>query len=239
MAIASDLTTEISTLFDTAWDSRDGSTIPSTDDVTLKNGSVKLDATFLYADLAGSSLLAQKCPWGTTAKIIRVYLACATRLIKHYNGEIRSFDGDRVMGVFVGGSKNTNAVKCALALNWIVSQVISPKANSKFKSITNNSIEIQHCVGIDTGECRAVRTGIRNNNDLIWIGRPPSFAAKLSDVRQYPYSIWISKKVYDSLNKSVKFTQIDGQSVSMWHSDKQSFASKTEQVFKTSYYWKP
>jgi class 3 adenylate cyclase len=43
---------------------------------------VKLDAVFLYADLAGSSRLARVCQWQTTAKIIRAYLDVATRLIR-------------------------------------------------------------------------------------------------------------------------------------------------------------
>lgn len=239
MAIADELNNEISTLLDTKWNTRDGTVIPSTDTVTLKNGAVKMDATFLYADLAGSSVLAENCPWETTAKIIRAYLTCATRLIKHYNGEIRSFDGDRVMGVFVGGRKNTDAVRCALALNWMVAKVICPTATAKFQSIEKNNIKIRHCVGIDTGECRAVRAGIRDNNDLIWIGRPPSFAAKLSDVRSYPYSTWISKKVYNTMHDEVRYTIKDGQKTNMWYSDKQPFASKVEEVCKTAYYWKP
>lgn len=239
MAIAEDLTDEVSTILNIVWDQRDGTVIPTSETVTLKNGSVKVDATFLYADLAGSSMLAQHCPWETTAKIIRAYLDSATRLIRYYNGEIRSFDGDRVMGVFIGDSKNTNAVRCALALNWVVSKIIDPKSKEKFKSISDNSINIRHCVGIDSGECRAVRAGIRNNNDLIWIGRPPSFAAKLSDVRNYPYSIFISRKVYDSMNDSDKFANKNGVNVNMWYSDKKTFASKTEEVYKTEYHWAP
>lgn len=239
MAIADNLDNEISILLDTNWDTRDGVIIPSTDNITLKNGAVKIEATFLYADLAGSSVLAENCPWGTTAKIIRAYLTSATRLIKHYNGEIRSFDGDRVMGIFIGDRKNTNAVRCAMALDWVVDKIIGPKSKAKFESVKKNNIQIRHCVGIDTGECRAVRAGIRDNNDLIWIGRAPSFAAKLSDVRQSPYSIWISKKVYDFMNDSVKFVTKDGQKVNMWYSDNHSHASKTEKVCKTSYHWKP
>ena len=238
MAIADDLTSEITTILDTAWDVRDGTVIPDTDSIKLKDGAVKIDATFLYADLAGSSKLAQACPWETTAKIIRAYLNCATRLIKHYGGEIRSFDGDRVMGVFICNRKNTNAVRCALALNWTVSQVINPKAKEKYASIRNNSIEIQHCVGIDTGESRAVRAGIRNNNDLIWIGRPPSFAAKLSDIREYPYSTFISDVVYKTMLDEVIYVS-ETDKTNMWYSGKTTFANSTESICKSAYYWKP
>ena len=239
MAFADDLTKEVTTIFDTAWDVRDGTVIPDTDSVTLKNGAVKIDATFLYADLAGSSKLAQVCPWDTTAKIIRAYLNCATRLIKNYGGEIRSFDGDRVMGVFIGDSKNTDAVRCAMALNWVVSEVINPKAKEKYTSVRDNNIEIRHCVGIDTGESRAVRAGIRNDNDLIWIGRPPSFAAKLSDIRNYPYILFVSKKVYNNMNEKNKLATKDGKTVNMWYTDTANFAGNTEDIYKTSWHWRP
>lgn len=106
------------TLFDTAWDVRDGAVIPSSDTVALKDGAVKIDATFLYADLAGSSMLARVCPWNTTAKIIRAYLDCSTRLIKAWGGEIRSFDGDRVMGIFMGDTKNSDASRCAREIDY-------------------------------------------------------------------------------------------------------------------------
>jgi hypothetical protein len=37
------------------------------------------------------------------------------------------------------------------------------------------------------------RAGIRNNNDLVWIGRAPSLAAKLSDIREPRYSVYINE----------------------------------------------
>jgi class 3 adenylate cyclase len=94
------LTSEIETILTTKWDVRDGNVIPESEDLKLKDGAVKIEGVFLYADLAGSSTLARLCPWETTAKIIRAYLDCCTRSIRYYNGEVRSFDGDRVMAIF-------------------------------------------------------------------------------------------------------------------------------------------
>ena len=231
MAWTEDLNTWVSDIYDTSFDVRDGQVVPDTSSVTLKDGAVKINATFLYADLAGSSVLAQTCPWQTTAKIIRAYLYCATRLIRAWGGEIRSFDGDRVMGVFIGDSKNTNAVSCAREIDWTVWKVIAPLAKSKFKSIENAGITIHHCVGVDTGDCRAVRAGIRDNNDLIWIGKPPSFAAKLSDIRDSPREVYISSRVYNNMRE-------DGRIVSgtnIWTSQKFTFADTEETVYSTTY----
>lgn len=206
MAFQDTITEEVDKILSISWEERSGNVIPDSDSVSLKNGAVKLDATFLYADLAGSSKLANICPWQTTAKIIRTYLDTVVRIIRHHGGEVRSFDGDRVMGIFIGDTKNTTASYCARNIDWVVNELINPKAKAKFKSIRDNNIRIKHCVGIDTSEARAVRSGIRNNNDLIWIGKAPAFAAKLSDIRAYPYEVYISSVCYNRLNEQAKFS---------------------------------
>jgi adenylate cyclase len=121
------LSDSVDDIFSVAWDEREGRTVPDSDSVTLRNGAVKLDAVFLYADLAGSSRLARVCQWQTTAKIIRAYLDVATRLIRAWGGEIRSFDGDRVMGVFIGDTPNSNAANCAREIDYVVEKIIAPK----------------------------------------------------------------------------------------------------------------
>lgn len=225
----------VDTLFGTNFQQRDGRIVPSSSDVTLKDGAVKVDAVFLYSDLAGSALLSQTCPWTTTAKVIRSFLDCATRLIIKHGGYVRSFDGDRVMGVFMGDRKSSNASICGREIHWAVRKVIQPAAESKFKSIKENGIEIRNCSGLDLGEVRAVRSGIRDNNDLIWVGKAASFSAKLSDVRETGYHTFISKRVYHALADDAKFS--DGKN--MWTSSSIEFAGKTEIVYKSNHWKKP
>jgi len=236
MALVDTLTSEVETILGIEWDERSGNVVPETDDIALKNGAVKIEATFLYADLAGSSILAKKCPWQTTAKIIRAYLDISVRLIRAHNGEIRSFDGDRVMGIFKGSMPNTSAVYCAREIDWMVENVINPKAEAKFKSIKDNNLKIRHCVGIDTSEARAVRSGIRNNNDLIWIGKAPSFAAKLSDIREYPYSVYISNECYTKLGDSAKR---EGTVDNIWENRSYTLSGETYSIYRTKYMLKP
>ena len=202
----------------------------------MRDGAVKIDATFLYADLAGSADLSAACPWYTTAKIIRAFLDCATRIIKKHGGEIRSFDGDRVMGVFMGKSKNSSASICGREIHWTVRKIIAPKAKKKFKSIRESGIEIRHGVGIDTGEVRAVRSGIRDDNDLIWIGKAASLSAKLSDQRDIGYHTYISSRVYSKLSPEAKRNK-DGED--MWTKTSFTFAGKTESVYKSNHWKKP
>ena len=228
------LKARVDALFETNLDPRDGRVVPTTTDVALKDGAVKIDAAFLYADLADSAKLSKICPWTTTAKIIRAFLDCSTRLVVKHGGSIRSFDGDRVMGIFVGASKNSNSTICAREIHWAVRKIISPSAHNQFKSIRDNSIEIRHCVGIDVGEVRAVRSGIRDNNDLIWIGKAASFAAKLSDIRDAGYHTYISSRTYSKLNDGSKY---DSDKKDMWTKAAFSFAGDNETVYKSNH-WK-
>lgn len=229
------LEARVDTLFSTSFQQRDGRIVPSSSDVTLKDGAVKVDAVFLYSDLAGSALLSQACPWTTTAKVIRSFLDCATRLIIKHGGAVRSFDGDRVMGVFMGDRKNSNASICGREIHWAVRKIIHPAAENKFKSIKDNGIEIRNCSGLDLGEVRAVRSGIRDNNDLIWVGKAASFSAKLSDVRETGYHTFISKRVYNALANDAKFN--DGKN--LWTSSNIEFAGRTETVYKSNHWKKP
>lgn len=235
MGINENLTAEIEKILTTSWDVRDGNVVPEPEDVNLKNGAVKITATFLYADLAGSSVLANLCHWTTTAKIIRAYLNTCTRLIRYHRGEIRSFDGDRVMGIFKSKTPNTDAVKCARNIDWVVTNIINPKAEAKFDSIKKNGIKIRHCIGIDTSEVVAVRAGIGGNNDLIWIGRAPSLAAKLSDLRSYPHEVYISATCYNSLADSQKI--VDAENI--WEQKTITFANENKIVYRTSKALKP
>ena len=128
MALKDELTDAVDGILGTAFEERDGKKIPASSDVALANGAVKLDAAFLYADLAGSGLIAKICPWDTTPKIIRAYLDCSVRIIRAHGGVIRSFDGDRVMGVFIGDTMRTSAVKSALKIQWATQNLIQKKA---------------------------------------------------------------------------------------------------------------
>lgn len=212
------------------WELRDGNVIPETEEIVLTNGALKIEATFLYADLADAALLAEKCSWEITAKIIRAYLDTSVRLILAHGGAIRSAGGHRVMGIFRGETPNTAAVNCARKIDWMVEKVLNPKADTAFPSIRNNKLAVRHCIGIDTSEAWAVRSGIGNNNDLIWIGRAPEFAAQLSGLRKYPYSVYISSTCFARLGDIAK----EAGEANIWYEKKIKFGDETYTVYRTN-----
>ena len=130
MALADILKSDVQTIVATQWKLRKGQIVPSTNNVLLAGGAVELDATFLYADLANSSKVAKELDRRVAAKIMKSFLATTAKVIRNCGGAIVSFDGDRVLGVFVGEFRNSNAAKCALQIKYVVSEIIRKNSSA-------------------------------------------------------------------------------------------------------------
>lgn len=206
MTIADDVASDVDSSLREVWNTRDGTVVPETEDVALAGGGVKFGAVMLYVDLVDSTDIAIY-DRRVAAKLFRAFLSTSSRLIRYRNGYVRSFDGDRVMGVFLGNDKNSDAATCAVNIAWAVTQVIRPRFGEAYEVFRNRTYKINHCTGIDRSDVLVVRAGIRNNNDLVWVGRAPNVAAKLSSMRVNPYfTTYITYDVYSQLNDVAKFT---------------------------------
>ncbi|MCR6706218.1 MAG: adenylate/guanylate cyclase domain-containing protein [Cellulomonas sp.] len=170
----------------------------------MKNGGVYLDAVYLYADMADSTGMARRFTSPTAAKIVRAYLASATRVLRDRDGEIRSFDGDRVMAIFVGSDAATRAVRAALELNWVVNNVVRDALNLWLDEYYESDWVLGHRCGIDIGTALIVRAGVRNSNDLVSIGDAPNIAAKLSELSGA--TTFITDRVWDAASYAACFT---------------------------------
>ncbi len=234
MGVYEDIQTNVSSIVDQTWNERDGQVVPATPDISLIDGAVNLDATILYSDLADSTNLAMYNR-KMAAKIFRTFLMSTTKLIRHNGGEIRSFDGDRVMGIFIGTSKNSSAAKCALQIHYVFNNVIKVKLKEAYQVLKDGTFKLSYCTGIDTSKVLVVRSGIRNSNDLVWVGRAPNVAAKLSNIRVDDYPTYISKEVYDRLDQDSK---LDSKGNNMWEA-----RTKTDfpisNLYRSNYWWKP
>src|SRR5689334_14865028 len=110
MPFADDLIEDVRKIAVGSWTEVDGRVVPESADVGLGNDGVNLDAVMLYADLAESTAMVVRSRT-VAAEVFKAFLHCSTKIILARDGYIRSFDGDRVMGVFIGDLKNTNAVR--------------------------------------------------------------------------------------------------------------------------------
>ena len=168
---------------------------------------------------------------------MKSFLATTTRVIKYCGGTIVSFDGDRVLGVFVGDYKNSSAAKCALQIKYVVIEIIRKKFESSYQSVRDASFRINYGVGVDTGTVLIVRAGARGANDLISIGRAPNLAAKLSDIREPNYQSFITAIVYNHLSDESKYGGKDKKN--MWERRRWNFLRESIIVYRSSWHWAP
>lgn len=224
-----DILKEIRAVFGKKWSTREGRQVPEAEDLALGNDAVTLSGTVLYADMADSTGLVNGFrPW-FAAEVYKAYLLGACRAIRNNGGEITAFDGDRVMAVFLGNSKNTTAVKSALQINYLVE-----KTNEMLRSAyPTTAYTLRQTVGIDTSDLFVARTGIRNANDLVWVGRAANYAAKLSALGDQDYPTYITDQVFAKLNAEAKF---GGQGKElMW--EKRVWTKYQKTVYRSNWWW--
>ena len=208
MALGDDLRAEVRKIFQERWTTASRGIAPESVDLELRNDAVTLHGTVLYADLDRSTELVDTKKAWFAAEIYKTYLVCAARIIESEGGAITAYDGDRIMAVYTGKTRNDKAVRSALKINFAVRQVINPAITELY---SDSNYAIKQSVGIDTGELFVARTGIRRANDLVWVGRAANHAAKLS-ARSGPVS-QITGEVYDRLSQS---SRVGDTGQSLW-----------------------
>lgn len=186
--------------------------MPDPEDVKLGSVGAKWESSVLYADLAESTSMVQNFkPW-FSAEVYKAYLLCAARIVRAHEGVITAYDGDRIMAVFIGKSKCSNAANVSLKINHACSEIIMPAIKRKYPK---TSFELKQVVGIDASSLLVARTGIRKHNDLVWVGRAANYAAKLCS-KSDEYATWITEEVYNRLNEGAKLSRPSKED--MWES---------------------
>jgi class 3 adenylate cyclase len=202
MALYNDLTAAVTKIFADAWTTRDGQVVPEPEALALGNSGVKLEGTVLYADLSASTVLVDSKKAELAAEIYKSYLHCAAKIIRSEGGSITAYDGDRIMAIFIGECKNTQAARAALKINWAVTYLINPLLKNQYP---RTNYVVQQTIGIDTSTLLAARTGIRGANDLVWVGSAANHAAKLTALPP-SFPTRITAAVFNRLNESLKIS---------------------------------
>lgn len=184
--------------------------VPEATDLGYSEGKI-ISATYLYTDMLNSSGLAAIADKEAAAQTFRAFLNVSTKIIRNLEGHIRSFDGDRVMGIFTGPDKEDRAVKSAMRIKWAVNTIVTPALHKEIPALKNASWTLQQSSGIATGEALLARAGFRGSDDMISIGEAPNLAAKLSDIRgpeiEAGYVTRIGKGTYNHLSESHKLSK--------------------------------
>ncbi len=228
MALEEDLKQRVAKFFRDEWVTRKGQKVPEYSDLKFANDAVELQATVLYADLSESTKLVNLFPAEFSAEVYKSYLHCAAQIIRAEGGAITSYDGDRIMAVFIGKTKNTTAVRAGLKINYACKKIVNPAIKSQY----NIDFQAKQTVGIDTSKLFVARTGIRGSNDLVWVGRAANYAAKLTELDP-SHPTWITKSVYDRMLEGSKLSQ--GRN--MWESRVWKTMNNFS-IYRSSWIWK-
>ncbi|WP_343618991.1 adenylate/guanylate cyclase domain-containing protein [Ralstonia sp.] len=208
MTLKADLKAEVYKIVRSVWSTRNGVVIPDDQSVTLGNDAVEIDATVLYADLADSTDMVNKYTPGFAAEVYKAFLHCCAKIIRSEGGEITAYDGDRIMAVYLGDSKNTSAVRTSMKINWAARHIVQTAFNEVY---SGTQFDLRHVCGVDTSKLFVAKTGVRGANDLVWVGRAANYAAKLAAM-QHSRQSYITESVYNNMNDVVKWS--DGKN--MW-----------------------
>lgn len=229
MTLKADLETWCSEVFRSSWDTRQGQVVPDDDSkLGLKNEAIEIQGTVLYADMADSTEMVDTKKAEFSAEVYKAFLYCAAKIVRSEGGAVTAYDGDRIMAVFIGESKNTRAVRAAMKINCAVLNVIQPRLQAVY---TKTDFILAHVTGIDTSRLLVAKTGARGANDLVWVGRAANHAAKLSSLSAgYTY---ISKDVYDVMSDSVKVSR-DGRP--MWEARTWT-AMSNRAIYRSNWWW--
>ena len=231
MALRTDISNKVNSYFDEPYKVETTTIVPDTDysKLTFGNKGLTSELAFLYVDIRKSSELHNTYGYADAARIYQSFHEICVRIINHNNGKIRSFDGDRVMGVFSGKSKCTSAVKSAMNIRYCVDEFLSKKLKTP--------IEIG--CGIDFGKILIIKVGKgrdENNKDLVWVGQASNYAAHLSGYGNN--SIIISRRTYDRMHCSVKWKDEHSKEVNMWRSKNLTIKNNKQiNVCTSNYYW--
>ncbi len=229
MGLLADLNKEVEQIFKEQWKTREGQVVPESEDLKLSNDAVSLDGTVLYSDLSGSTYLVDNYKQHFAAEIYKTYLHCAAKIVRSEGGAITAYDGDRIMAVYIGDSKNTSAARTALKIYYAVLYIINPAIKKQYPK---SNYGISHVTGIDNCKLFIARTGIRGSNDLVWVGKAANYAAKLSSLPS-TYATYITSEVYNVLNKEVTLSS-DGRS--MWERTTwNQMNNKT--IYRSNWWW--
>lgn len=199
--------------------------------LTFGNKGLSFPATVLYIDMRGSTAILNKHHKDTVAKIHMAYFHTIIKIIKPYNGEIRSFNGDSVLVFFYNYSHTiiSSAVRVAMQIKFMLS------SDDGIAGYLKKYSSIDFGIGIDYGDILCTKIGeprITNNQDLIWIGNPVNRATVISDKCHHPEHLGISFNTHEMLSDNLKYKNRE----SIWSPLIFKYNNENHLLYRTNYY---
>lgn len=175
-----------------------GRTMPSIDQLAVGEGRL-FDLAVLFVDLVDCTDTISKLNLDQASRWLIHFLIESTRIIRDYGGQVEKYSGDRVLGLFgtEGGTLKdaaTSALYCAVVIRCIVRKILSPFYVEK------NLPKAEVKIGMDFGQVKIDKVGIRGNSELSAIGTTVNIASKLENIAK-PNEILIGNELFKLLEQ--------------------------------------
>jgi len=175
-------------------------------DVDFLKGELR-ELTVLYADIRGSTQLAETTQPELLVEFIKDYLSQMTEVILKHEGTIDKFMGDGVMALFGAPVPQDDhalrAVRVGLAMQAAYQSVMKRWQERGFAAPPIG-------VGIATGEMVAGEMGGPQRTDYTVIGRAVNLGARICGIAGAD-QVLISQRAYDLTKGRVKVVPLPGQ----------------------------
>lgn len=228
MPLIDDLTNKVNSFFNQPYEVQETTIVPGTDysKLTFGNNGLTCEFAFLFVDIRKSSKLHEVYGLKNAAKIYQSFHEICVRIIISNDGSVRAFDGDRVMGVFAGETKNSNSVKAAMQIQWAIRHIVNVKLTTP----------IRCGIGVDYGKTLVTKVGKgrdMHNQDLIWVGQASNYASHLCNAADN--TIIISERTFGRLLEDRKISNGN----SMWSLKTLTLKSgQSVKCYESRYEWK-
>lgn len=166
----------------------------------LRLGGERRVATVLFADLRGSTALAEKLPAEAVVDLLNAYVGALARPVFEHGGMLDKYMGDGLMAVFgvvdEGDHGARAAARAALDMRAAIARV-----NQERRA------DVRFGVGIHTGEVVLGAVGIPQRSDFTAIGDTVNTASRLEGLcKTYGVDTVLSAATRDCLDGAVRVT---------------------------------
>jgi len=175
------------------------------DEAVLKGERETL--TVLYADLRGSTALAESTDPETLVEFMNAYLGEMTEVVLSFEGTLDKFVGDEVMALFNAPLSQPDhalrAVRVGLAMQERYAQLLARWQAER--GVGAEGIG----VGMATGEAIVGEIGCEKRTDYTVIGRPANLGARICAVAKTG-QVLVSEATYELVKDKVDATPVPG-----------------------------
>jgi adenylate cyclase len=123
----------------------------------------------LFCDIRGYTAFAEEHEPDLVVEVLNFYFQHLTGIVKEHGGDIDKFVGDQILAVFVGGGSEANAVRCALAMQAKMGELVADRPGW----------HLAVGIGVSTGEVVMGAMGSPDRMDYTVLGDAVNLAARL------------------------------------------------------------